>query len=161
MRVLQIQALHPWTEQADTSHSPTTLSSLQLCVRGRRNGALYTPLPTPLNTHNSHTRTHTHTNFLRLNLQAAAGYKLNFRNTHTTVVGMADTYGGVRTSIERELLKDTKLQVYLHYNPYVTQANPRDSEVNCLGFKLSIGQQPKLDLPMSPCTMNRTAFKIQ
>jgi len=55
--------------------------------------------------------------------QSAVGYRLNFRSTHTTVTGMADTYGGIKALVEREVLKDVKVAAYLHYNPFQPQVS--------------------------------------
>ena len=90
---------------------------------------------------------------------AAAGYRLSFRNTASEALGMADTYGGVRLRVDRELLPDVRAALFLHYNAGAKGAGGAD-DPNLLGVKFTIGRQPTLDVPLSPCTMNRDAFKI-
>lgn len=90
---------------------------------------------------------------------AAAGYRLAFRNTATEVAGMADTYGGVRLRVDRELLPDVRAQFFLHYNAAATGAGAPD-DPNALGVKFTVGKQPAVDVPLSPCTMNRDVFRI-
>ena len=91
---------------------------------------------------------------------AAAGYRLAFRNTATDIAGMADTYGGVRLRVDRELLPDVRALFFLHYNAHATGAGAPD-DPNALGIKVTIGKQPTIDIPLSPCTMNRDVFRIQ
>ena len=91
---------------------------------------------------------------------AAAGYRLHFRATGTEVLGMADTYGGVRLRVDRELMPDVRAAFFLHYNAGATGAGAPD-DPNSFGVKFSVGKQPTLDAPLSPCTMNREVFRIQ
>lgn len=73
---------------------------------------------------------------------------------------MADTYGGVRTMIERELLRGVKLSWYLHYNafqPGAVEMTGAD-DANAMGIKVTIGSMTRIERPYSPCTMNRTIF---
>lgn len=93
---------------------------------------------------------------------AAAGYKVSFPNTATDVLGMADTYGGVRIRVDREMMRDMKASFFLHYNATAT-ATGKDvaDDPNAFGIKVTIGKQPTFDPSLSPCTMNRVQFRIQ
>jgi hypothetical protein len=93
--------------------------------------------------------------------QAAAGYRVSFPNTATDVLGMADTYGGVRVRVDRELMKDMKASFFLHYNAGATGQGKDADDPNSFGIKVTIGKQPTFDPPLSPCTMNRVQFRIQ
>jgi len=74
---------------------------------------------------------------------------------------VADTYGGVCVSVDRELFQNARLSLFLHYNYWQKGARTGVSEPNTFGIKVSLGQQPKVEVPLSPCTMNRSIFKMQ
>jgi hypothetical protein len=90
---------------------------------------------------------------------------VSFRNTGVVVQGMADTYGGVRIRMDREMVKDAlRASFYLHYNALAAGGSGSGfdgDEPNALGIKVTMGSQPTLEVPQSPCTMNRVMFKIQ
>jgi hypothetical protein len=90
-------------------------------------------------------------------MQAAVGYKMRFRNTLTTVQGVLDTYGVVRTVVEREPLKDVKIGGYLEARIGPSHAGSQ-GEKSHLGFRITVGATSPIGPPLSPCTMSREIF---
>ena len=87
-----------------------------------------------------------------LNSMAAAGYRLRFRNTATTVTGEVDTYGKVRVLLEREPVKDLRVALS---GEVVTAAAGGPST---FGLQVSVGPQAALPRQVSPITITRDVF---
>ena len=86
-----------------------------------------------------------------LNSMVAAGYKLKFRNTSSVITGEVDTYGNVRSVLDREVVKDVRVA-------FSAECRLLDGGENAFGLKVSVGQQAALPRNLSPITMPRDVF---
>src|SRR5205823_1357561 len=89
-----------------------------------------------------------------LNSMVAAGYRLRFRNTATTVSGQVDTYGNVRTVLEREVVRDVRVA----FSGEARLLGGGGGADNAFGLRVTIGQQAALPRNLSPITMPRDVF---
>jgi hypothetical protein len=85
------------------------------------------------------------------NSMIAAGYRLRFRNTLSTLHGMVDSYGSVRVVVEREPIKDVRIGASL-------EAPLSAGGAATLGFKIGLGAPSPITAPLSPCTLSRDIF---
>lgn len=89
---------------------------------------------------------------------AAAGYRMKFKNTATSLHGVVDTYGTVRTMVEREPIKDVKIGASMEarLGPNSNTTGPEGAAT--FGFRISVGAPSPIVGPVSPCTMARDIF---
>jgi hypothetical protein len=83
----------------------------------------------------------------------AAGYRLHFRNTLTTLHGMVDSYGGLKQVVEYEPVKD--LRVGVGFETRFLGAQEGQAHV---GMMVTLGPLPRTQPPLSPLTMTRDIF---
>jgi hypothetical protein len=76
----------------------------------------------------------------------AAGYRLHFRNTLTTLHGTVDSYGSLKQMVEYEPMKDFRVGLSLEAKS-LAEAH--------VGMKVTLGPLPKVQIPLSPLTMSR------
>ena len=87
----------------------------------------------------------------------AVGYRMNFRNTGTTLYGMLDTYGNTRQVLERDVMKDFKIGVGFKTRLIPGGHEPTDP-VASIRFMVIVGGVPQRDPPLSPLLMSRPIF---
>ena len=86
-----------------------------------------------------------------LNSMVSVGYKMRFRNTASVLHGQVDSYGNVRTVIEREPVKDVRISLG-------SELRLLGGGDNYIGLKMTVGSQPTLPRALSPILMSRDVF---
>lgn len=81
----------------------------------------------------------------------SVGYKLRFRNAASSLYGQVDSYGNLRTVLEREPLKDVKIT-------FGSEVKLMGAGDNVFGLRVVIGNQPPLPRALSPILMSRDVF---
>ena len=84
----------------------------------------------------------------------AAGYRVVFPNTLTTVHGCVDSYGTSKVVVERWLWKDF-LKVGASVEARLGGEPEAPDGIAAFGFGVSLGQAPQATVPLSPAWMNR------
>jgi hypothetical protein len=88
----------------------------------------------------------------------AAGYRMRFRNTLSTLHGTVDSYGTMRAVVEREPLKDVRVGMSMEAKVAPWAHRGETDKAATFGFRISIGTPAPIVAPLSPCTMTREIF---
>jgi hypothetical protein len=90
----------------------------------------------------------------------AVGYRMNFRNTATTLYGMIDTYGNTRQVLERDIMKDFTVGIGLKTR-LIPGAHDPAEPLASVKFMVVVGGVPQREPPLSPLLMNRPIFGVR
>lgn len=85
----------------------------------------------------------------------AAGYKLRFRNTRTTLHGVLDSYGKAVVIVEREPIRDMLVTFSMEGR---LKPGVEPGKAASFGLSVSVGGTSPITPPLSPCTMTRDIF---